>query len=255
MINAIHLSSLRNAEYLQFQKDILGIVGRNSPATLNVQQRFDTTHSKLTEMESLFKKVMASEITADLLALDERRDKAITGISQVVMGYTYHYDEALRKAAEHLDINIKLYGTAIARMNYQAETTTITALLNDWNTKPELTNAAATLGLGNWKEELENANHLFNSRYLDRTQEMGAANPDSLKSKRGEMNEAYYGLRDRIDALHTLADAEPSAYTLVIGQLNALIEQYNNLIAGRGNNTAPPDVPPADEPEQPQQDS
>jgi hypothetical protein len=250
MIHAINLMLLRNAEYLQFQKDILGIAGRNSPATLNVQQRFDAMNNKLAEMEGLFKKVMASEITAELLALDERRDNAVNGISQLVLAYTYHYDETLRKAAGHLDTNLKLYGAGIARMNYQAETTTITAILNDWNTKPELTNAAASLGLGNWMAELENANHLFNSRYLDRTQEVGNANPDSLRSKRVEMNEAYYGLRDRIDALHTLADIEPSAYTPVINQLNVLIDEYNQTIARRGNGTATPEVPSADEPQQ-----
>jgi hypothetical protein len=248
MIYAIDLLKLRNAEYLQFQNDVVGIVGRNSPANLNVQQRYDAMNSKLVEMESLFKKAMASEATAELLAIDERRDKAIVGISQLVSGYTYHYDESLRKAATHLNTNLKLYGAGIAKMNYQAETTTITALLNDWNTKPELTYAATTLGLNAWKEELQNANHLFNSRYLDRTQEMGNANPESLKSKRGEMNEAYYSLRDRIDALHTITETEPSAYTPVISQLNALIDEYNQTIARRGNSTETPDEPPTGEP-------
>lgn len=246
MIQGMDFQVLRNAEFLQFHKDVAGMVFRNYPATLNVQQKYDALVAKLEEVEALFKKVMGSDITAELMAIDERRDNAIIGISQLVLAYTYHYDEGLRQHAGLLQDNLKLYGNSIARMNYQAETTTITALINDWNTKQPLADAITALGLSPWTLELAAANNLFNTRYLDRTQEISAADPASLNVKRAEVNETYYALRDRINALHTLADTTPSPYTSVITQVNTLIDQYSHLVRSRGNHTASPEGPSTD---------
>lgn len=92
-----------------------------------------------------------------------------------------------------------------------------------------------------WLDELQDANTQFNDEYLTRTQEYGAANPETIKSKREEVNVAYYALRDRIDALHTLVETPPSPYTTVINQLNALTDQYNTLLLHR---TLPPENAP-----------
>ncbi|MEC3877787.1 DUF6261 family protein, partial [Chryseobacterium salviniae] len=86
--------------------------------------------------------------------------------------------------------------------------------------------------------EMKTANDLFNTTYLSRTQEYGDANPETIKSKREEVNAAYYALRDRIDALHLLVETPPSPYATVINQLNALTDQYNVLLVNRKE--APP---------------
>ncbi len=231
MINSILLRELRNANYLQFQKDFLSIISRNDPKGLQVESKYDELASKVEELEGLFKKALANPISQELLDLDARRDDAINGIFYVATAYTYHYDSVLKKAADALLANIKLYGSGIARLNYQAETATINSLINDWDNKPELTNAIDTLGLKSWKAELASINSEFSSRYLDRTQDYGNATPETLKAKREETNTVYYALRDRINALHLLVDTPPSPYNTVINQLNALIEQYNLLLA------------------------
>lgn len=95
--------------------------------------------------------------------------------------------------------------------------------------------------MGPWLAELKNANDEFNTQYLSRTQEYGDANPETIKSKREEVNDAYYELRDRINALHVLVETPPSPYTTVINQLNALTEQYNVLLANRKDALPPED--------------
>ncbi|MDP9955912.1 hypothetical protein J2X97_001549 [Epilithonimonas hungarica] len=230
MINSIDLPHLRNANYLQFQKDFLAIISRNDPKDLQVESKYDELTTKVQELESLFKKVLANPISQELLVLDERRDAAINGIYYAVLGYSYHYEANIKQAADALLANIKLYGSGIARLNYQAETATINSLMNDWENKPELSQAIDTLGLKAWKEELGSINTEFGTRYLDRTQDYGNATPETLKIKREETNTVYYALRDRINALHLLVETPPSPYNTVINQLNALIEQYNLLI-------------------------
>ena len=56
MIQAIDLGRLRNSENVQFFSDILKIVNRNNPATLQVQAKYDFMIGIQTELESLFKK-------------------------------------------------------------------------------------------------------------------------------------------------------------------------------------------------------
>ncbi|REC56572.1 hypothetical protein DRF62_03185 [Chryseobacterium piscium] len=126
-----------------------------------------------------------------------------------------------------------LYGSGIARLNYQAETATLNNLIRDWEGKPELITAISEFNLGEWMAELKTANEEFNTKYLSRTQEYGDASPETIKLKREEVNVAYYALRDRIDALHLLVETPPSPYVTIINQLNAFTDQYNALLVNR----------------------
>lgn len=130
--------------------------------------------------------------------------------------------------------NMALYGSGIARLNYRTETATINNLIRDWENKPELTNAVATFNLSAWINEMKTANDLFNTTYLSRTQEYGYASTEAIKSKREEVDAAYYALRDSIDTIHLLVEMPLSPYETVINQqLNTLTDQYNILLVNK----------------------
>ena len=232
MINAIDLKGLRNAEYVQFSNDISALVLQNDPQTLGVATQYQAFTTKITEIESLFKTQQASEITEEIQQLDLRRDNAITGITTVITGYLNHFNPAIVKAAQIINENLKLYGTGIARENYQAETAIITSIVGDWETNPALTQALVDLNLTSWKDELKAANTLFNEKYIARTKEYGNANPDTLLKKREETNAAYYELRKHIDA-QGVVNNNPAPYVKVVNEMNALIEQYNTVLTTR----------------------
>jgi len=237
-MNAIELKLLRNAEYLQYVKDYLGIINLNNPEQLGIDAKLTILTTKTTELEALYKKALASDKTQELLLLDERRDSAINGIYYFLLGYTYHYEADQKHKAQLLLTNMALYGSGIARLNYQTETATVNNLLRDWENKPDLADAITTFGLSSWVNELKAANEEFNTKYLLRTQEYGDASPETIKSKREETNAAYYALRDRIDALHLLVETPPSPYATVINQLNALTDQYNKLLVNRTDSSS-----------------
>lgn len=237
MILPINLHHLRNAEYVQFLKDFVAIAGRNNTSGLQFEAKHNDLKAKTSELDVLFVKIMASENTQVLQDLDIERDNAITGISTLVTAYSYHFDANLRTAAQKIMDNLKLYGSGIARLNYQAETATISSIVSDWETKPALNEALTVLNLQEWKEILKKANEKFNEVYLNRTQEYGNATPENLSAKRQEANGVYYALRDRINALHTLVETPPSPYLTVINELNALVTLYVNLISNRGSQT------------------
>lgn len=241
-MNSIHLPKLRNAEYLQYMKDYAAIIHLNNPATLQIDAKLTAFETKGRELEDLFKKALASDKTKTVLELDERRDNAINGLTGYVQSLIYHFEYETRKNAQLLQDNLTLYGSGIARMNYQSETATLNNIYRDWTTKPELIDAVMYLNLASWLNEMNDANTQFNDQFLARTQEYGNANPETIKSKREETNATYYALRDRIDALHTLAESPESPYSTVINQLNALIDQYNVLLTKREKDLPPEEV-------------
>jgi len=233
MINAIELPRLRNAEYIQFHKDFLAIVRANNPALLGVQQQHDAVQTLLEVLEDIFVTEQGSAITADVSIQDARRDQAITGFTSMVSAYTYHFNPVTAKQAETINRQIAKYGTGIARQNYQAETAIIDNLLSDLATKPDVAAAVTALNLGAWQTELEQANAAFNAAYLQRTQEIGALGKDKLLAKRQETNDGYYRLRSFLDSYYTINEGV-APWGKTCDELNALIEQYNSMMAGRG---------------------
>jgi len=231
MINAIDLRTLRNVEFLRFGADFYGLVNSNNPVVLNIEPQLMSFKIKLDETSGLYKLGLSSPFTLELDLLDERRDKSTIGISGLIESYCYHFDANIVLAANLLLTSLNLYGRGIAKLNLPSESGTIDAIVKDWENKPELTAAITLLGLAAWVAELKTANQLFEQKYLARTEEYGAANPDTLKSKREETVVAFYELRKFLDANSVL---HPNAvYEKLINSLNALIDQYNTLLSTR----------------------
>jgi hypothetical protein len=239
MIKAIVINNLRNAEYIQFIKDFCKIVLDNNPGKLNVQAQYDKLQQDLAATEALYKLEQGSALTEAITVKDARRDKAITGFALTTEGFTYHFNADLAKHAGLLSRAIKQYGSGIARENYQAETAIIDNLLGDFNSQPQLQAAIDALGLKDWKEELAAANADFSATYLLRTQQLGSVSKETLFNQRQLCNSSYYQLRDFIDSYFTINNGT-GPYAKAINELNALIDQYNNLLAGRGGKDAPP---------------
>ncbi len=251
MINGITLQSLRNPEFLQFMSDTLTIVSKNDPQALLVLNQYNALKAITTEVDALFKKEAGSAITDELTALDDVRDGILNGISTMILGSTFHFNPALKKSALLLQANIVNYGTSgnsISRENYLSETAIITSLIADWTNKPELAAAITALGLDEWKTQLDTANINFNARHVDRTQAIGAINPNTTKEKRQETVAIYYKLRDRLTSYWDINEkADP--WNKTTNELNALIDIYNKLINGRkGGDTPTPTPPPAPAP-------
>jgi hypothetical protein len=231
-MNAIDLYNLKNGEYITFMKNYSQIIDLNGTEALMVEDEKLLLDADVTKIEALYLLLQKSELTPEIEALDARRDRAITGITITINGKTYYFESAVSDAANMLSEALKPYGSGIASLNYALETAQIDKIVADFTSKPKLADAASVLGLTNWISELAAANTEFNNKYLARTQEMGSANTDSIKELRQVANQKYYELRDMIDGYYiTKKKADPWKKT--INELNALIDQYNQLLANR----------------------
>ena len=246
MTEKISPQRLRNSEFLQFNNNVSEIVDANDPQALLVLNLYNPFKALIISAEVLFKKDQASSLTEELTVLDEKRDSLLMGISNFIDAHIHHYDEATKKNALVLQVNLASYGTTanIARENYQSESTVIKKLISDWTTKPELVAAAAAINLTPWISQLAAANIAFNNKFLQRNKQQGAAPTDKLKEKRSEVMAAYDKLIERINSYFDINEgADP--FGKVTRELNVLIEKYNKLIVGRGKGA---DTPPAPTP-------
>lgn len=238
-INAIDLKSLRNSESIQFTTDFLDLVHLNDETVLKCKPQYDALKALNTEIEGMFKTDQGSNVTPVIEALDAKRDNAVMGIFKNIDSLTHHFTDAKANAANALFDAFKIYGTAteIKYSSLPAETTTIKSMVTDVSTKPNLVAAATELGLTNWFTHLQTINEELAQKYIERTQELGGANPNTIKDKRLEGIQLFYNLRDMILAQATVSSfAAP--YPKIINEVNALINQYNLIITNRESDAA-----------------
>jgi hypothetical protein len=231
MIKSIALYNLRNGEYSQLMQDVLKITRENDPAMMKVQVLFTALESIAGEIESIFKIPTGSVITTELEKLDLQRDNAMRGINGIINANTYSDDPIIKSHADILEKHLALFGN-VANDSYQSETSSIRNIIADWDGKPELKAALAALNLNSWRVSLENANNSFTEYYLLRAKEQGFNVTESLKEKRLKANDAYYALRDTLNAYYVIENgAEP--YKSVVAYINGLLDNYNSLLTRR----------------------
>lgn len=246
MIQSIDIAKLRNAEYIQFSRDFLTVVSLNNQAALKVVPEYTAFEAVIQVIEGVFKTDQGSNITPLIEALDIRRDMAITGIFKNIDSYTTHFDEVKKAAGNVLMNHLKVYGniTSIVTTALPAETAVVNSMVADFGTKAELKAALELLGLNDWVAELQSANEQLSQKYIERIVETGNANANVIKDKRLEANALYYELRNMIVAQATVVKNAPP-FPKALGELNAVVEQYNAILANRGGNKG--DTPPPTE--------
>ena len=231
MITEFPILEFRNAELLKYANTSADLVDSNNPATLVIVPQLTALRSRIAEAEALFILPRESSYSPEIQALDTLRDNNFKGIHLVISGYMKHYDPEVRAAATLLNKNIKLYGPEINKLNYQAETSVIESMISDWENRPELANAIVVLNLRYLSGEFKRNNIDFDTLYTQRTQEYGGRTQDKLKNKREEVAQAYQVLVDNLNARNTLDDT--GKYTKVTNELNALSDQYTNMLHTR----------------------
>ncbi|MCV9385069.1 DUF6261 family protein [Reichenbachiella ulvae] len=233
MINRITQMHLRNTEHSQFFSDVLGLIQRQDPSVLKVEEAYNLLKSEHDQLVELLNPEKGSQLTEQIEEADDLRDELLVGIYKIVDGTTAHYNPTQRAHAETLLRSLDLFGgMGLARENYQSETAGISSMLSDWDSKTELTEAVAALKLKGWQNALTLANEQFNDLYLSRTEETSDINPVGVRELRLKMKDDFYDLRDLITAYYTIhKGAEP--YATTIKQLNTLIDQYKQLLKSR----------------------
>lgn len=237
MINTFQLAKLPNPIYVQFMDYVTTLVADKDPVALNVKPQHDLLLLKLAELKSLYKSVQASSFSEKIIEADNWRDQILTGIITMVEAYGYHYKEDWKEAANVLQKNIGIYGSRIAKNDYQTETAKLENLTNDWRTKPEMQKAVNVLEMTEWITELANANNEFKKLYALRTDEYSQRTDENMQSKRIEVNAAYEDLCKFLNSYSVINSSDP-VYETVTSGINTYVNQYATLTKQRKSHKA-----------------
>lgn len=238
MIESISINSLRNEEFVQFSSDVLTLCEKNDPKKLRIVIPFTAFKTTSAEAAKLLNLETGSSMTTEVNSADFRRDEAIKGIALYFQSLTNHFKPETKKSAEVLYKHLLTYGSgpAIANKNNLAETAALTAIINDWNTKPALVAAFKVLDIEDWKAELNTANMAFNETFISRSETDKKPTDSKFRDKRKEATTLWQKLRDGIEARIALAEEDEldtTSYTNLVGSLNSVIAKYNLILANR----------------------
>ncbi|MFC5047538.1 DUF6261 family protein [Aquimarina hainanensis] len=230
-MNSPYLHRYRNGEYLQYMKDILELVNEQDTNALQLTNYVNNLLPLIDKIEIAFLKSQGNGLTKDILALDERRDRAIVGLRGLTDSYKYHFDKKISKAATALHDNIILHGNNIQRMSFQEETTVLNSIITDWEREEDLIAAVQVLKLGDWLSDLKSTNIDFSTKYIDRVGSAAVNSSSNISKLREKATNAYKHLVSRIHAGSTLAISPE--YDILLDQMNILAGQYNFVVDNR----------------------
>lgn len=227
MFSSIVFRKLRNSEFLQFLKDLLFIICNYKFVVEQLQNKIGPLKKDVDVFVSVYNPEKGSSLTREIVELDKRRDNALNGLELVLEGFTLYFDEEISEAAQVLFKSINHLGKGLTRLNYQAETSVIQSLVNQWEADETMVNAISKLNLTPWVNELVQANNLFTDTYLLRVKEAARAPEVKLVDVRKEAIIHYRDLLHHITAHATLE--ESGNYEPLIREINQLIEQYKMI--------------------------
>lgn len=131
MISSIDLSHLHNLEFCSFTEHILEALMKVNQ-DLDFQKESDLLRSGVEQFDIILKKKKLSACTKNVNELDKKRCASFTGLLQCVRGYTKHYNEDIKQAAEIIWVSIESMGKQIVYRNYQVKSATFYSLTLAW---------------------------------------------------------------------------------------------------------------------------
>jgi len=241
-IKTITLSRLRNDANFQFHSENKNLIEEQTPQTLKIVPLFEDYVPKYNKVDLAFKKIKKSAITEQIQEADRARDVIWKGLVDTNTAALNHFNPVVQASAKQLKIVFDTYGN-IAKKSLNEQTSATYNILQELEGK--YASDVQTVGLWYWVHELKTRNIAFTNLVRERVDEGSLKVDIVLKKARAQLDEAYYKIAERINALVIVEGAEN--YEPFIRKLNINIAKYNLLATQasrrnkKGENTQQPE--------------
>lgn len=232
-IESIYLKSLRNEEHYKFNIDFTALVTETTPAVLGIQTLYPAYQLALATEASALNVLRGSAITDDLTDADAARDTTVRGLAGTVKSAINHFDPETRSSAFRLKKLIDSYGN-MAEKPLDQETASIIKLVEEL--EGQYAADAVKLGIASWVTALKQQNKAFDDLKNSRYDEAVAKPQQNLRQARQETDNAYRAIVKRINSLIEVNGE--TAYSAFVTDLNARVENYQNLLMQRQSRNA-----------------
>ncbi|MDR1680728.1 MAG: DUF6261 family protein [Prevotellaceae bacterium] len=246
-ISTIYFSYFRAISHYEYLKEFATLL--NAPASADVKTAVTALlpefNTALAAEEALVNKMRKSDLTEPIAAADDRVDRCLAGINEVIASARHHFTPAIVAAGESLYNRVHSFGE-IRHKDYEAGSAAVNLLISDLNSA-EYASKAALVGLTPWIAELTAAEGAFEALMRQRYAETAQKPQGTVADARRRSEAAYRLIVARIDAAAVMSDT-PAVFETFIANLNAIIEYFNehapqatrrNLAAGNRTVIAP----------------
>jgi hypothetical protein len=241
---------LLNTEFYQFLFQIRQSANEANPVISKFKPEYDILDAIMVRLLAAIDRDKASELTKEVEKLDARRDFAFSGFMLWLQGYAKYPLLPKREAAITMLNYIETHGKGIVELNFQAESSVLSKIVDDCKKETKLITALATLNDNEWLIEIESANTAFMNTYNQRSAQIGEnQNKETFFDVRNEAIPAYEELVDMINSRYKTAVADKIDTSLLqkcMNQIDATLTQYRQLIIATqaSKKTDKPPVPP-----------
>lgn len=226
-----NFSYYKNAEVVQFTDNVITIINKNDPPALKIAAQATALDSQFQELRKLFIIDQGNAITEEIQGLDSTRDDDLIGINLLVDSYQKHFDPEKIEAHKLLRALLDKHGRDLYKRSYAEETAGIRSMVNEVESTPALSTAAALLHLMEWFDHLKSVNDLFDQKFLERNEAYAEAPKENFSELRARTEAAYDELAKHLAAHAIISPSE--AYDKVISQIEQLVASYNQTVKSR----------------------
>jgi hypothetical protein len=231
MITKSYITRYLLSDLINFIKNILTICTGSTIAKQEVKNFMDVLQEKYGQIDAAYAYQKESPESQEIEAEEAKRDTAWIGIKTVVKGYTLHFDDTIKKAANLILACMEKYGKDVQRQSDTTETTIIEKFVAELENDTALAAAIATLNLGSWVAELKNANIAFNTKFLERNKKYSLKPKESATELKPTLIAAYETLALQIGSRNNIDTT--GKYTTLVNELNTLVGKYNAKVVAR----------------------
>jgi len=228
-INKIYAYNLRNDAHFQFYTEFRNLVQKEEAVKQKIATQFEAWLPLYDKEDIALKKIQKSAITAQIQEADRVRDEIYLGMVETSTAALKHFSEEVRSAATRLKIVFDTYGDVV-RKPLNEQTSAVYNILQEL--KGKYAPDTALVGIAAWVSELEARNNAFADLMRERFDETAARTDIVLKEARTEVDNAYFAIREKINALAIVEGV--AVYENFIRTLNAVIAKYVLLVKPRG---------------------
>jgi hypothetical protein len=161
---------------------------------------------------------------------DYRRDKTFMGFRSFLEAYSYHLDDNLSKAAEHLLAIFRKHGTRLHREGNAVQTTKMKLLMADLEL-PENATTLATLQATPWLEMMKKENEEFETLVEERNIKESSKESPLINEKKFALGNRLNKLLDMLELMED--SGEPANIGETVAKINEAINQVMTVARGR----------------------
>jgi len=244
LLTAPKLENYKNGEFSKYTRTVIELSNEQDLNAMELQEYVTSLTSSYDNFRAVYKKNRGSILTPEMVAQDRYRDnglKLVLRSTKLIADFASQ--EKDRNQANLIYNTINKHGKEIYNMSYHQQGGIMDEIIEDIEGDPKLGMAIDDLHQRTYFEEMKTAHRAFDRIFKARVKEQQKEQSDlSITELRKLTTKA---LREVLDWIFIRAKTKGiEQFTVYIGNLNALTEQYNLSVERRlsGNKNTPQEL-------------